>query len=144
MEEALFRVTITLANFLQKLVWLKLLGILSDTDIAVNILTLIKLKVEAGQRQHYIAGVSQHQCINIGFATQSQILEIYMKMWKLFFLCCFPSAMIIQFCGSSFAEFFVSGCLIMMSLFRSSLLLCSLLCQFADLSSICTTLLFIM
>ena len=46
MEEALFRVTITLANFLQKLVWLKLLGILSDTDIAVNILTLIKLKVE--------------------------------------------------------------------------------------------------
>ena len=74
MEEALFRVTITLANFLQKLVWLKLLGILSDTDIAVNILTLIKLKVEAGQRQHYIAGVSQH---NIGFATQSQILENY-------------------------------------------------------------------
>ena len=56
MEEALFRATITLANFLQKLVWLKLLGILSDTGIAVNILTLIKLKVEAGQRQHYIAG----------------------------------------------------------------------------------------
>ena len=65
MEEALFRVTITLANFLQTLVWLKLLGILSDTDIAVNILTLIKLKVEAGQRQHYIAGVSQHQCITL-------------------------------------------------------------------------------
>ena len=65
MEEALFRVTITLANFLQKLVWLKLLGILSDTDIAVNILTLIKLKVEAGQWQHYIAGVSQHQCITL-------------------------------------------------------------------------------
>ena len=104
MDEAPFRVTITLANFLQKLVWLKLLGILSDTYIAVNILTLIKLKVEAGQRQHYIAGVSQHQC--------SQILEIYMKMWKIFFLCCFPSAIIIQFCGSSFAEFFVSGCLI--------------------------------
>ena len=52
MEEALFRVTITLANFLQKLVWLKLLSILSDTDIAVNIITSIKLKVEAGQRQH--------------------------------------------------------------------------------------------
>ena len=56
MEEALFRVTITLANFLQKLVWLKLLSILSDTD--VNILTLIKLKVEAGQRQHYIANIN--------------------------------------------------------------------------------------
>ena len=66
MEEALFRVTITLANFLQKLVWLKLtFGILSDTDIAVNILTLIKLKVEAGQRQHYIVGVSQRQCITL-------------------------------------------------------------------------------
>ena len=64
MEEALFRVIITLANSLQKLVWLKLLGILSDTeDIAVHILTLIKLKVEAGQRQHFIAGVSQHQWI---------------------------------------------------------------------------------
>ena len=46
MEEALFRATITLANFLQKLVWLKLFSILSDTDIAVNILTLIKLKVK--------------------------------------------------------------------------------------------------
>ena len=57
MEEALFRVTITLANFLQKLVWLKLLSILSDTDIAVNILTL-KLKVQAGQRQHYIANTN--------------------------------------------------------------------------------------
>ena len=56
MEEALFRVIITLANFLQKLVWLKLLSILSDT--AVNILTLIKLKVEAGQRQHYIANIN--------------------------------------------------------------------------------------
>ena len=73
---------------------------------------------------------------NIGFATQSQILENnknIMKMWKIFFLCCCPSAIIIQFCGSSFAEFFVSGCLIMMSLFR---LLCSLLRQLADLSSI--------
>ena len=58
MEEALFRVIITLANFLQKLVWLKLLSILSDTDIAVNILTLIKLKVKAGQRQHYIANIN--------------------------------------------------------------------------------------
>ena len=76
---------------------------------------------------------------NIGFATQSQILENYkniMEMWKIFFLCCCPSAIIIQFCGSSFAEFSVSGCLIMMSLFRSSLLLCSLLRQLADLSSI--------
>ena len=47
MEEALFRVIISLANFLQKLVWLKLTWYLSNTDIAVNILTLIKLKVEA-------------------------------------------------------------------------------------------------
>ena len=30
----------------------------SNTDIAVKILTLIKLKVEAGQRQHYIVGVT--------------------------------------------------------------------------------------
>ena len=76
---------------------------------------------------------------NIGFATQSQILENYkniMKMWKIFFLCYSPSAIIIQFCGSSFAEFFVSGCLVMMSFFRSSLLLCLLLRQLADLSSI--------
>ena len=72
MEEALFRVTITFANFLQKLVWLKLLGILSD--IAVNILTLIKLKVEAGQRQHYIAGVSQHQCITCDTKSKIRIL----------------------------------------------------------------------
>ena len=57
MEEALFRVTITLANFLQKLVWLKFIwySMFSNTDIAVKI---IKLKVEAGKRQHYIVGVT--------------------------------------------------------------------------------------
>ena len=59
MEEALFRVTITLANFLQKLVWLEVnllfYQMFSNTDIAVKI---IKLKVEAGQSQHYIVGVT--------------------------------------------------------------------------------------
>ena len=52
MEEALFRDTITLANLL---VWLKLIWYsfrCLAIQIAVKILTVIKLKVEAGQRQH--------------------------------------------------------------------------------------------
>ena len=62
-----------------------------------------------------------------------------------FFLCHFPSLMswfeqlFIQFCGSSFAEFFVIGCLIIMSPFQSFLLLCLvLICGHisANLSSI--------
>ena len=32
--------------------------IFSNTDIAIKIHTLIKLKVKAGQRQHYIVGVT--------------------------------------------------------------------------------------
>ena len=62
-----------------------------------------------------------------------------------FFLCHFPSLMswfkqlFIQFLCSSFAEFFVIGCLIMISPFQSFLLLCLVLicgCKPANLSSI--------
>ena len=63
------------------------------------------------------------------------MLESVENIFSLLFPIIFEQKYI-QFCGSSFAEFFVSGCLIMMSLFWSSLLLCSLLRQSANLSSI--------
>ena len=58
MEEALFRVTITSPTSYRNWLVEVNLEMFSNTDIAVNILTLIKLKVEAGQRQHYIVGVT--------------------------------------------------------------------------------------
>ena len=46
---------------------------LSNTDIAVKILTLIKLKVEAGQRQYYVVGVTR-------LSSQCKILDLQHKV----------------------------------------------------------------
>ena len=84
---------------------------------------------------------------NIGFATQSQIIEncknIYENVENIFSLL-FPL-------GNNYTILWLFLCRVLCKWmldhdesFRSSLLLCSLLCQFADLSSIYTTLLFIM
>ena len=50
------------------------MGLFSNTDNSWKILTLIKLKVEAGQRQHYIVGVTLlSTSFKTGLTTQSHI-----------------------------------------------------------------------
>ena len=95
---------------------------------------LIKLKVEAGQGSiilldyTFVNVIVKHWNNTI---TSNRIIKKILESVENIFL--------IQFCGSSFAEFFVTGCLIMTSPFWS-LLLCSVLIyvdnQFANLSSI--------
>ena len=72
MEEALFRMTIILANFLQKLVCLKLISDSIRCLAMQTELLRIKHKVEAGQKQHYtFVNITVKHCI---YNTKSNIL----------------------------------------------------------------------
>ena len=87
---------------------------------------LIKLKVEAGQGSitlldyTFVNVIVKHwnNTITSNIFKKHRIINKVLESVENIFL--------IQFCGSSFAEFFVTGCLIMTSPFWS-LLLCSVL-----------------
>ena len=98
MEEALFRNTITSTNFLQD--WFGLRFCLAIQKLKVEarqgIITLLELHF----CQRHCKTLEQHN--NIKYFKSTELYKMFLKVWKIIFLCCYPSVLI-QFCGSSFA-----------------------------------------